>query len=233
MSSEIVPANSMRGKRAARRVIKKEVSEQKAKVGFKDALVTIGTPIASVGALAATAIIEPWLFFATAPVLAAPLAIVFGARGSKLSDEVNEERDKTYTEYKESIQGETTVEPVSTLVNNLKTRFNIGTFLGDEVGEAVDRRLDSVNKSAVNLKRNMSNKQFKKKVPIKGLDFASIMASAFGTRKAYLDASEIGLGEGFTIEYTYRFMKLVSVEKVYLVNEEKAWEDAFNLAILP
>lgn len=223
----------MRGKSAARRVIKKEVREQKARVGFKDAMWTIGAPIASVGTMTAAAVVDPLLFIASAPVLAAPVAAIFASRGRKLVKEVDGERYKTYSECKESVQGETTVEPVNALVTNLKTRINAGSLLGDEVSTAVERRLDDVNKGAVNLKRTMSNKQFRKKVPIKGLSLSAMMASAFGTRKAYLDASEIGIGEGFTIEYTYRFMKLVSVKKVYLINEERAWEDAFNLAIAP
>lgn len=65
--------------------------------------------------------------------------------------------------------------------------------------------------------------------PIKGGNFLNRFASLFGKRKAYVDGSQIGEGYGFVLEYTFHMMKLTGVRKIYMVNEERAWEDAFSM----
>lgn len=204
------------GKFAAQRMIEKSEVEKVGKVGVGETLLKWGNLTSPIwGTALASSLIHPVL-----GVIVFPVAVIASITGTaimsqNLKTQMYKVRLEASTEVS-SMYGTPKALPEANPTKQLLSAsltFLADTYVRISGAGTLVRHVDLTNKA-----------------PLRNGGFIQRFKSLFKKQKAYVDASQIGEGFGFVLEYTYHMMKLTEVRKVYLLNEEQAWEEAFRIS---
>lgn len=216
MSKEIVLKNKS-GRFAAQRMIEKKQEVSLGRATFGNFLFNWGGLTSPIWMTAgAVTVIHPILAFITIPVGLVSALTVGAITSQSLKMQMDKERLNAFDEVQALYA---TKKGLTEEGGILQQILGVGPESMKKFGAIMESH--QVIKNHANLAMN---------APIKGGGFINRFKSLFGKRKAYVDGSAIGEGYGFVLEYTFHMMKLTEVRKIYMVNEERAWEDAFSMS---
>ncbi len=205
------------GKFAAQRMVEQKQEVNLGRAGLGNFVLNWGGLTAPIWLTAgAVSLISPWMALATIPV-GLVISLTIGAVTSQsLKIQMDKERLRAFDE----------VQSLYSTKSALSGRVGVVEQLAG-LNPEFTRTLGGV----MEIKQAAtSHVKIASKAPIRGGGFINRFKSLFGKRKAYVDASQLNEGYGFVLEYTFHMMKLTEVRKIYMVNEERAWEDAFRMS---